>query len=172
MGRSTFGDVIVWEGDDLFSKMINYFTDSNSSHVGLRTKRNILSSVGRDGRFEMSLLEPDPEVLNYTILRHKDMDSDKRWRLRLLDKKLPNTYDRGLVRQLGIRHLLNLENDMRDISNTNKYICSTRIAFMYNEVGLSVYDGVHWSQTEPHHFTKSPYFERVKYWEKSDGSGR
>lgn len=158
-----FGDVILYEGNDLESKILKPFT-GKYTHCAIRTREEVAKGIDLWGDVSHDLLDPMNCYNSYVILRHKFITSEKRDKLRELHKVTPNDYDLKLLFKILYRKLGKKAPNLEDLSTLGKFDCSSRIAKMYVQANLEIGDINH-SQFEPVHFL-SKYFEIIKEWKK------
>ena len=156
-----FGDVVIYEGNDLEDKVIKYFT-KDFTHAAIRTSRKDAHSIRYGKEKHHDLIHPRDGYNRYLILEHKNMISIRRKWLKQLHEIVNKDYDLELIFKLGLRKLFRIEPNEKDLSIKRKFTCSSRIAYLYNRIKLPISDDIHWSQIEPRHFYESPYFEVVK----------
>ena len=160
--KEVFGDVVLLEGHSLEARIISHFTEQ-PIHVALRTEPSKAVSIELvKGVVRYDLRNPAPEYSRLMILGHKYItptDRDKLWRLNL---ELSTDYDLLLLINLGIKKLFKKEPDSKDMSHESKYLCTSRIAKMYDIIGFPINYRIHPSQIESKHFLENPDFF-VKY---------
>jgi len=161
-----YGNVVLFEGNDLQSKAIRLFTKSRYVHAGIQVHRNVVVCVTPRGKTKRYLSEPGHWIDSYLILEHLEIDPIKRRKIRHNNNKLPDNYDQGIILRLALRHLLRKEPDLEDIARNGGFDCSSKPAYLYNIEGLQVIGGVNYSQVEPHHFLEGGNFKVVKEWKR------
>ncbi len=62
------------------------------------------------------------------------------------------------------RKIFGKKSDLEDLSLPNKFICTSRLAFIYHLLELPISDEIHWSQIEPSHFIENKYFDKIGFW--------
>ncbi len=162
-----YGDIVLYEGNDLDSKVIQFFTGSKYIHSALRVHRNTAVSVSRKGRVVHDLLEPKEGYTGYIILEPKEITHEQKRYIRRYESRLPNDYDWTNIWKLAFRHTFDIEPDKEDISNGGKFTCSSRMAYLYHLVGFPIVDGVNYSQIIPSDFLNDK-FEVTRKWKKKN----
>jgi len=167
------GDVVVFSGIDVQSRIVRYYTRSIWSHVSLRLERSIVrgSSLFREDRI-IDLLNPGEDYDKYLILRHKGITDSKRKDIIRIEYETPMDYDIRLILKQRNRLKKNIPMDDKDIGRPNRSICTQRIGEFYLREELKIKDGVHSSQLLPHHFPESPYFDPVGQGLRENGHWR
>lgn len=158
-----FGDVVVYKGNDLESRLLRIFT-GDITHSAMRTKRNVAESLNLWGPVKHNLVHPKECYDEYIILRHKEITPEHRKNLRRLHLQTNSKYDLKLIFDIMVRKLQEYIPNKIDMSHEGKSDCSSRIAMMYHVLDLEINRDVHYSQIEPHHFLDSPYFEKIGEW--------
>lgn len=163
-----FGNVVLLEGTDLYSRAIRHFTKNQYIHSAMQTHRNSARTVTRKGKEYINLLEPCEDIVSYLILEHKGMEEYHRKELRKIERYLETDYDFRSIFILALKHQFNLDMDDKDISSKFKINCSNRIAKGIELVDLKWSPTEkHWSQAEPHDFLNENY-RLIKEWQKKD----
>ena len=161
-----YGNIILFEGNDLESRIIKLFTKSKYTHTALQVHRNVAMSITRKGRITRYLDQSKDWIDSYLILEHKEIDLVKRRKIRRNNHHMTNDYDTGVLFRIGLRHLLGKEPDLEDISRHERFNCSSKPAYLYLLEDLSVMKGVNYSQVEPQMFLEGGNFRVVKEWKK------
>lgn len=160
-----FGDVVVYLGNNLESKILKPFT-GDFTHSALRLNRNTAQSLDLCGKMKHNLNTPRDCYNQYIILRHKKMDQKKQRDLSRLNRKTNSNYDLQLIFQIGLKKLFGNQPDKQNMYHPGKSHCGSRIAHMYEIVGLETNPYIHFSQTEPIHFLNSPNFKIIGEWKR------
>ena len=168
-----FGDIVLFDGNDLYSKIIKHFTKSDYVHSAIRSHRNTSRTVSRKGKEFISLVNPSDDITKYLILEHEDIQNYHRNEMRKIDKFLEYDYDLLGVGMLALKHLIDF-NDELDISRPGKFQCASRIARLYELVDLdwwpSQLEPMHFSQAQPHYFLNENFNITGKWERKNKGS--
>jgi hypothetical protein len=160
-----FGDIILFEGTDVESKVIRLFTRSRYTHTALRIEKDIAISLTPKGKVKRDLSDPPDWVNSYLVLEHREIDPIKRKRMEHNNKMINEDYDLGIIWRLGFRHLLGRVPDLEDISNGG-FSCSSNSAYLHVLENMTVMKDVNCSQIEPQHFLEGGYFKRIGEWER------
>ena len=169
------GDIILFSGNYFLSYIVEYFTNSIYSHVGIVLKNPNLG----DARFKgIYLLEsgfentPDPE--NHRIKKGVQIinleDKIKNYRGRIYVRKLHCTRDKKFYEKIIEIHstVHNIPYDLNpidwikgyyklDIGNTQKentYWCSALVSFVYVELGF-LDKNIPWTLISPKELSSS-----------------
>lgn len=166
MSRDYLGDILVIESECWQGRIIRPFTGSYN-HLAMRTHPNQAVALSNEG-LEKYLLSEIPEEWNgFVMLRHKTLLDFERDKLKRWNRQLSDKYDFNLLLKLAWRQIKGIEPNDEDLSGKG-FDCSSRPARMYEMLGYPIIDGIDSSQIRPVHYLESPYFERLKEWQKKD----
>ncbi|MBI4116551.1 hypothetical protein HY449_02300 [Candidatus Pacearchaeota archaeon] len=157
-----YGDVVLFDGNDRFSKIIRLFNGQQYIHSGLLVDENTASQLSRFGEEVLVNLLDSKDHDSCLILRHKKITSSDREMLKKYYEEIVRNsgYDMLAIVKLGIRHKFGIKPDGKNILRNGRNICCSLDSLVYERLtGLPVLEGVHYSQTEPHHFLQSQHFE-------------
>jgi hypothetical protein len=101
------------------------------------------------------------EYTEWIILRYNNLDDDERKELKKLDRKLSVEYDYKSLFILSSRQMLGIKRNLEDISTENKFTCTSRIGFMYNQIGKDIRGDIHFSQLYPIDFFNGKSMEVI-----------
>lgn len=162
------GDVLLYRGLSLASRVIRWVTGSPYSHAGLAVWWNgrlmVLEAVGKG----VVVTPLSANVRGY----HGDVEwfasadtiaPEERQRLvEVAQKELGKEYATWKAILLGIRRLLGSGIDRRDTARRErKLFCSLYVASVYNAIGRDLTKGVSDSFTSPADIARSPLLRRV-----------
>ena len=179
------GDVVVFVANDWEGRRIRDFTKSPYVHCALRTGENSVVSLRfswvelfkkaagirffQNPNLERLIKTFDLDNLpnyyeEYIILRHKDMTSEKREKIKEACEKIKlKDYDLRLFARMAYKHWKKINPDATDLSTPLSYLCSNIASGLWkHHANLDVIPGVDWSQIEPQHYSQSPYVVREK----------
>ena len=159
------GDIVLMEGHSLEARIINHFTPQ-PLHAAVRTGINTAEGLQVYGMLKHDLSSPQEEYTRYLILEHTQMTPIKRMTLERLHKELSTDYDILLIFELALKKFMGHEPDIRDMSHKDKYTCDSRIAAMYEGIGIYINHDIHSSQIESHHFLENPEFKVIYEWKR------
>lgn len=170
------GDVLMYRGLSLVSRIIRWTTGSPYSHAGLAVWWNgrlmVLEAVGKG----VVVTPLSANVRSY----HGDVEwfasveaitAEERQRLvDVAQKELGKEYATWKAVLLGIRRLLGAGIDRRDaVRRERKLFCSLYVASVYNAIGRDLTKGVSDSFTSPADIARSPLLRRVAALKRTAG---
>lgn len=165
MSESYFGDAVIYGGMAKSSKVIRIFTKSTFTHCALRIDEDTAESIDWPPKVLIhDLNDPKEEYLRYEIYRPRGITALQREALEILNENIAREYDVGLILKLASRHILKKGYSVEDLAKENLFVCSSRMAMLYEMVGIEVLPKVHFSQIEPQHFGESPNFVKIADW--------
>lgn len=159
-----YGNIVLFDGDDRFSRIIRAFNGQQYVHSGLLVERGLASQLNRRGEEVFIDLFDSNDHNNCIILTYKNITHEKREKLKSCYEDLIKThsYDMIAILKLGFRHKMGWKPDMTNILRKGRIFCTSISSRAYEEtMEHPVLEGVHYSQTEADHFLKSPYFEVI-----------
>ena len=167
MGESHFGDAVLYESKSYSSKFIRPFIGSPYAHCALRTGRETAESIEWPSKILVhDLKDPLDEYISYKIYRPKDITPLQREGLKILNNEVGREYDINLILKLASRKILMRHPSVEDLAKENLFTCSSRMAMLYEMVGIKVLPETHFSQIVPPHFMESDNFEFVSDWSR------
>lgn len=167
--NSDFGNIVLYEGNSLDSKVIRYFTRNPVTHAALQINKKFAIGYAKTGRLRHNLITPEDYYDSYYIIEHLGMDKMYRKLIRKENRLTPMRFSRMTL----VRNAIYDKTGKRIKSNNStNFTCSSRIAYMYDRVGLPVVDGFHYSEIQPHDFLRSKHFKVVDIWRKNDSKNR
>ena len=166
-----FGDVVIYKGNCLESKILKPFI-GEFTHSALRLNRGTAQSLDIWGIMKHDLNKPDDCYNEYIILRHKEIVQRTQKDLSRLNRKTNSNYDLQLIFQIALKKILGNQPDRKNMYHPGKSHCSSRIAHMYEIVGLEINPYIHFSQIEPKHFLDSLKFKVIEEWKKTECASR
>lgn len=161
-----YGDVVLFDGDDKFSRAIRFFTRQQYVHSGLLVGENIASQINIKGKEILVDLNDAKDHDSCLVLTYSGMTSERRIILKEHYEDLisTHTYDVLAILKLARRHAFKIPPDETNILRNGGTFCTSLDSLVYErtfeDIGFKVKDGVHHSQTEAHHFLEK--FEVVK----------
>lgn len=168
--RSTIqdGDVLLYRGRSLQSRIIQWITGSPYSHAGLAVWWNdrlmVLEAVSRGVLVtplsaNVRAYQGDVEWFTSTV----EIEEGRRQRLVLLaQKELGKEYATWKAILLGLRMLFGRTAERRDaLRRQRKLFCSLYVAAVYNAIGLDLTKDVSDEFTSPADIARSPLLRRV-----------
>lgn len=162
------GDVLLYRGLSLASRVIRWATGSPYSHAGLAVWWNgrlmVLEAVGKG----VVVTPLSANVRGY----HGDVEwfasteaitpAERKQLVEIAQKELGKEYATWKAVLLGIRRLLGADIDRRDtIRRERKLFCSLYVASVYTAIGRDLSRGVSDSFTSPADIARSPLLRRV-----------
>ena len=172
------GDVLLYRGRSLASRVIRWATGSPYSHAGLAVWWNerlmVLEAVGKG-------VVVTPLSVNVRWY-HGDVEwfttadpitrEDRRRLVDIAQKELGKEYATWKAVILGLRRVLGADIDRRDsIRRERKLFCSLYVASVYNAIGRDLKEGVSDAFTSPADIAQSPHLRRVAALKRSMGQG-
>ncbi len=162
------GDVLLYRGLSLASRVIRWVTGSPYSHAGLAVWWNgrlmVLEAVGKG----VVVTPLSTNVRGYHgdvewFASTEEITPDERLRLvEAAQKELGKEYATWKAVLLGIRRLLGAGIDRRDtLRRERKLFCSLYVAAVYNAIGRDLTKGISDSFTSPADIARSPLLRRI-----------
>ena len=166
------GDVLMYMGNSLLSKLIRFVTKSNYSHAGIAVWWNdrlmVLEAVGKG----VILTPMSKNVSHYNgwvdwLTATKPISKPKRLRMvQFAQKELGKEYSKWKLIIFGYILILGKDKDKRDkLRQANKLFCSQYVAQIYNSAGIDLKEGVSDRFTSPKdiaHSDKLAHVRRLK----------
>lgn len=162
------GDVLLYRGRSLQSRIIQWVTGSPYSHAGLAVWWNarlmVLEAVGKGvivTTLSSNVRHYRGDVEWYTS--KEDLpDADRHKLVSIAQRELGKEYALWKAIVLGLRLLLKRGIERRDtLRKERKLFCSLYVAAVYNGVGMDLKEGVSDSFTSPNDIALSPLLKRV-----------
>lgn len=160
-----YGDIVLFDGNDNLSRIIRAFNGQKYIHSGLLVEKDTASQLNRFGKEVFVNLRDSKDHDSCVVLRHRYVTNSDREKLKQRYEELVRNskYDLLAIAKLGLRHKLGLKPDGKNVLRNGRHICCSLDSLVYELLtGLPVISGVHYSQTEPHHFLQSKHFEIVE----------
>ena len=163
-----YGDVVLLDGDDAFSRAIRFFNGQRYVHCGVLVERGVFSQLNRKGEEIFLHLDDKRDHNSYIILKHREATLAKRDLFKRNYEELVRTHDYDMlaILKLAAKHTLvkcgiGFPEEI-NILREGMTMCSalTSLGHELTYDGFKVRKGVHFSQTEPHHFLET--FETVE----------
>jgi hypothetical protein len=162
------GDVLLYRGRSLASRVIRWATGSPYSHAGLAVWWNRRLMVLEAVEKGVVVTPLSSNVRGY----HGDVEwftsteaitPEERQRIvEVAQKELGKEYATWKAVLLGLRRLLGLGIDRRDsVRRERKLFCSLYVAAVYNAIGRDLTKGISDSFTSPADIARSPFLRRV-----------
>lgn len=156
------GDVLLYKGTSLLSKIICFFTKSEYSHAGIAVWWNnrlmVLEAVGKG----VILTPMSKNLKHYKGTVHwftskKNISYTKRLNMvRFAQQELGKEYSKWRLVVLGYMLILRKSRDERDkFREENTLVCSHYVAQIYNYGGEDLKEGVSDAFTLPDDISKS-----------------
>lgn len=157
-----YGDIVLFDGEDKYSKVIRFFSGQQYLHSGLLVDRGLVSQLNRNGDEVFIDLLDSEDHNNCIILKYKSMTPEKREKLKSCYEDLIKThsYDMMAILKLGFRHKMKWKPNMTNLLRKGRIFCTSLSSLAYETtMKHPILKGIHYSQTEADHFLKSPHFE-------------
>ncbi len=173
--RIADGDVLLYSGLSLASRVIRWATGSPYSHAGLAVWWNgrlmVLEAVGKGvvvTPLSANVRHYHGDVEWFTTVDPIGSD-DRRVLVELAQKELGKEYATWKAVVLGLRRLLGAKIDRRDsVRRERKLFCSLYVASVYNAIGRDLTLGVSDRFTSPADIARSPLLRRVAALKRAD----
>jgi hypothetical protein len=162
------GDVLMYRGRSLSSRIIQWATGSKYSHAGVAAWWNerlmVLEAVGRGviaTPLSINVAEYHGDVELYTSVPVIPEDSRRRM-IQFAQEELGKEYATWATLWLGVRILLQRHIDRRDaLRRERKLFCSFYVAQVYNAGGFDLKRGVSDRFMSPRDIASSPLLRVV-----------
>ena len=157
------GDILLYAGSGLLSKLIRWVTKSTYSHAGLAVWWNdrlmVLEAIGKGvvlTPMSKSVSHYKGQVDWYTSI--KSIPKTKRLNMvQFAQQELGKEYSKWRLLLFGYILILGKDKDRRDeLREENSLICSHYVAQVYNYGGVDLAKGVSDSFTSPRDIADSP----------------
>jgi uncharacterized protein YycO len=157
------GDILLYEGSGIISRMIRAVTHSQYSHAGIIAWWNkrlmVLEAVGKGVRTTplSTNLEHYPGNIVWFSARQALADEARAKIVGFAQQELGKKYARWKAFWLGLGLLFHWDKDRRDkIKREQKLFCSFYVAQAYNSIGLDLKKNVSDSFMLPQDIAESP----------------
>lgn len=156
------GDILLYKGTALPSRIIRMVTKSEYSHAGIAAKwnnRHMVMEVTHKGVIATTLAR---NIRHYKgdvewFSSKKDISKAKRdTMIKFAQEQLGNEYDFLQLLRIGIKLLFKKVINVKD----ERLICSEFVAEMYSQVGIDLKKGASDAFTTPSDISRSAMLER------------
>jgi len=171
------GDVIMYTGKKILSRLISWLTRSPYSHAGIAVWWNerlmVMEAVGRGVTIvplSRNIYQHHGNVEWFTC--KKEISEEDRLKMVIFaQEELGKSYARWKAMLLGLKILLNRNLSRKDqLGMENKLFCSQYVAQIYNSIGLDLKKNREDRFMSPGDIARSPLLEKRGEFKISNGS--
>jgi hypothetical protein len=150
------GDILLYESDTIFSRIIKRVTHSRYSHAGIAVWWNqrlmVMEAVGRGvGVTPLSTnIKRHQGRIHWFSLKQPVSAAQRRRMIIKAQEELGKDYDLWNAIWVGIKLLFNWQPEKRDaLKRQQKFFCSAYVAHVYNSAGIDLKPGLSDSSMVP-----------------------
>jgi len=171
------GDILMYKGKKIFSKIIRWLTGSPYSHAGIAVWWNerlmVMEAVMRGVRvvpLSLNIYQHKGNV-EWFSCKKEILDEDRLRMIIFAQEELGKSYARWKAILFGLRILFNRNLSRKDqLRMENKLFCSQYVAQIYNSIGLDLKKNREDRFMSPGDIAKSPLLERRGKFKIRNGS--
>jgi hypothetical protein len=168
------GDVLMYRGRSLQSRIIMFITRSNYSHAGIagwwNNRLMVMEAVGKGvvaTPMSLSVGKYDGRVEWFTSA-DEITDDERLQMIKFAQEELGKEYATWKATKLGLKILFQRDKDARDkLRRERQLFCSYYVAQIYNAIGRDLKRGVSDRFMTPRDIADSPMLRRVAVLKKT-----